>query len=391
MDCNSEILANILSAAKGLVNILWIIGPILALISLAINLVNLMRDPDDKKLPKKISNSVKALLFLFFIPTIINVVMLMLGNSFNFSACWNRDYTANYGSSYISPVPERDKSKVINNPDDYEKGVKSGSYRFDNEIIKIGLIGNSYTYVNDPGAMLAALGAKTGKKMIVVYMGHGGASLSSIAKRGDNWYEAWNNITGQQICENNLTIDQLLNKDYFGLNRAGKWDIIILQNNAIPTVNGTYNSDLDMIPHVINKVSSPDRLLFNATYFGTQSRADGHAKTCNKYKCGVLNSGVMFRNYYDWGNLRIHDASDHQSGKGAYMYAVAWYSRLFGKESIRQLIPLYNSDSGTVGEFASSCRDHVRGSNSQQNVNKETAARIQQYVYNNYEKYVMFK
>ena len=73
------------------------------------------------------------------------------------------------------------------------------------------------------------------------------------------------------------------------------------------------------------------------------------------------------------------------------MYAVAWYSRLFGKESIRQLIPLYNSDSGTVGEFASSCRDHVRGSNSQQNVNKETAARIQQYVYNNYEKYVMFK
>ena len=390
-ECNSLALGNFFAIAKNIINVIWIFGPILAIISLAINFVNMMRNPDDKKAPNKITNSLKALFLLFFIPSIINALMLILGNSFNFSACWNNDYTIDYNSTYIPSDSNKNKHNVINNPDDYEKGKKAGGYGFDNEIIKIGIIGNSYSYVNDPGSMLAALGAKTGKKMVVVYMGHGGASLSSIAGRGDNWYEAWNNTTGQQMCESNLSIDQLLNKDYFNMNRSGKWDILILQNNATPTVSGTYNSDLSMIPHIINKVNSPDRIIFNATYFGTQKRADGHAKTCNKYNCGVMNCGVMFRNYSDWDNLRIHDSSDHQSGKGAYMYAIAWYSRLFGKDSIREFIPLYNSDSGTVNEFASSCRSHIRGSNSQQNVNKATASKIQQYVYNNYEKYVMFK
>lgn len=391
MECNSSLLGNFLAAVKNVVNIIWIFGPILAILSLIICFINMMRNPDDEKASKKVFNSIKALIILFFIPTFINVLMLLLGNNFNFSACWNGNYTFNYESSYTPPDSNNDRSSIIINPEEYEKGGKSSVYGFSGEIIKIGIIGNSYSYVNDPGSMLAALGKKTGKKMVVVYMGHGGASLSSIAGRNDNWYEAWDNTSGQQKCASNFSIEQLLNKDYFNLGRPGKWDVLILQNNATATVSGTYNSDLVMIPHIINKVSSPDRILFNATYFGSQKRADGHAKTCNRYKCGVMNCGVMFRNYSDWENLRIHDSADHQSGKGAYMYAVAWYSRLFGKESIREFIPLYNSDSGTVKEFASSCRDHIKGSNSEQNVNKETARKIQQYVYNNYNKYIMFK
>ena len=392
MSCSGGIVGGFVYIAKRIVNIIWIIGPILAIVSLIYNLTMMLKNPDDEKTKKKKKNSVMALIILFFIPFLVNVAMQLTDN--NISACWK---SANSGivinTKYQNPYgdnPDKTKSIFID-PGKYEKGDKAGIYGFSGDIIKIGVIGNSYTYYNDTGSILAALGKVTGKKMVVVYMGHGGASLTSIAGRGDNWYEAWNNTSDQQKCERNLTIDKLLNKDYFNLGRPGKWDVIILQNNATPTVDGTYNSDLVMMPHVINKVDSPNRILFNATYFGDQKRADGHAKTCKKYKCGVMNSGIMFRNYYDWNNLRIHDKYDHQSGKGAYMYAVAWYSRLFGKESIKDFIPLYNSDSGTVKEFASSCIEHIKGNNSQQNVNKEIARKIQQYVYNNYEKYVMFR
>ena len=144
MECESAVLGSIMAIAKGIVNLIWIIGPILSIVSLVICIIKLARDPDDKKLPKNISNSVIALIILFFIPTIINAVMLMLGNKYDFSACWNRDYAFKHYPSYIPPTSGGKKSKVISNPDDYDKGKNNeygssscGSLQYCNKFLSI--------------------------------------------------------------------------------------------------------------------------------------------------------------------------------------------------------------------------------------------------------------
>ena len=128
MDCSSAVLGNLMAIAKNIVNLIWILGPILAIFSLIFNIIKLARDPEDKKMPKKIHNSINALFVLFFIPTIINALMSMLGNKYDFSACWNRNYSFNRGSTYIEPHSNNGRrNSILSNPNDFEKG-KSNEY-----------------------------------------------------------------------------------------------------------------------------------------------------------------------------------------------------------------------------------------------------------------------
>ena len=91
MDCNDVVLGNILTILRNILNIVWILGPLLAIVSLVINITKLVKDPDDKKVPKKIKNSILALILLFFVPTIVNAAMYMLDDKTELSACWAGD------------------------------------------------------------------------------------------------------------------------------------------------------------------------------------------------------------------------------------------------------------------------------------------------------------
>ena len=51
MECNSRVLGGILYFVKNILNLIWIAGPILAIISLVISFIMLMKDPEDKKAP----------------------------------------------------------------------------------------------------------------------------------------------------------------------------------------------------------------------------------------------------------------------------------------------------------------------------------------------------
>ena len=66
LDCNNAALGSILFIIKNIVNLIWIVGPILAIVSLAVNLTLLVKDPEDKKLPKKIKNSLDDNLKIMF-------------------------------------------------------------------------------------------------------------------------------------------------------------------------------------------------------------------------------------------------------------------------------------------------------------------------------------
>ena len=120
--CSSPALGLILSAFRKILQLVQIIGPILLLISLTLNFTKLMANPDDKKLPNKIKNSVLALIIMFCVPIFVNVVMNMLDDGFSVSACWN-SISVNVSNTYSDPE-EVERKKILGNPDDYEKGVK---------------------------------------------------------------------------------------------------------------------------------------------------------------------------------------------------------------------------------------------------------------------------
>ena len=119
--CKSVEMNNILYIVKSIMNIIMIIAPILAILSLSFILTKKVMNPDDKKLVNRIKNIFNALVILFFIPTIVNVTMYMLGEKTDFSSCYTTAEKVSQSSSY-QPIDEKeDKTKIVSD-DDYEEG-----------------------------------------------------------------------------------------------------------------------------------------------------------------------------------------------------------------------------------------------------------------------------
>lgn len=121
--CGNKGIASLISIAKTALTIIQIAGPIIAIIGLVSILIKLMSNPENKKLKTALKNWLIALLMLFFIPVIVNVVMRLLDDSFSIAACWNYAENAkpDGNSSYISPNNENSQN-VVGNPEEYEHG-----------------------------------------------------------------------------------------------------------------------------------------------------------------------------------------------------------------------------------------------------------------------------
>lgn len=123
MNCSNVALASMLLLSKRIMKLIWIIAPILTMVSLTVNITLLVKDPDDKKIPKKIQNSVLALVLVFLVPTIVNAFMLMLDDSVDISACWNVSVNpSNNSPTYVDPYPRGNKGKLFD-AGDYETGT----------------------------------------------------------------------------------------------------------------------------------------------------------------------------------------------------------------------------------------------------------------------------
>ena len=122
-ECSSPALLPILSVVRKILSIIGIIAPILLLVMASVHLVNLVKNPDDKKAFPKLRNSFIAAVVVFFIPVIVNAVMYMLDDTFTVSDCWNK---AEYSSKSTYQDPYGDKRKqIFVDPDEYNKGDKS--------------------------------------------------------------------------------------------------------------------------------------------------------------------------------------------------------------------------------------------------------------------------
>lgn len=121
--CSDPGLASILTIVRKVLGLIQIIGPILALLSIAFRLTMLMKNPDDKKGLPKLRNSAIALLVLFLVPSLVNAFFTMLGDSTTISSCWD---SANLNlAREVTFVPVTDDQRTrgfISNPGDYEKG-----------------------------------------------------------------------------------------------------------------------------------------------------------------------------------------------------------------------------------------------------------------------------
>ena len=101
VSCNDYALMPLLKVFKNVIDIIHIIGPVLALVSLGILSFKLVTDSSmnnkDKNL-KGIRNSLVALAVLFFLPLLINLVMYIVGDNFRVTKCWNTIDTVTFTS-----------------------------------------------------------------------------------------------------------------------------------------------------------------------------------------------------------------------------------------------------------------------------------------------------
>ena len=115
-----------------------IIGPIVALVALAINIlkaVTVNEAKDTEKIKKNMQNSLFAMALLFLIPTFVNLVFLVLSDvttvnkNFSIIGCWNDANKVSFSTKgkYIKKEEKDDKKKstsVIVKPEEYHGKTK---------------------------------------------------------------------------------------------------------------------------------------------------------------------------------------------------------------------------------------------------------------------------
>ena len=128
--CNDYGLVPILDIIRKFFDIFQIIVPILLIIGGTIQLVKLMANPDEKDGTKKITNRLIAAVICFFLPTIVDTVMGLMGSNetFQVAACWDQAKLSNeiirtQKNTYINPNNVKERTSFLINPDEYETGT----------------------------------------------------------------------------------------------------------------------------------------------------------------------------------------------------------------------------------------------------------------------------
>lgn len=124
--CSDPGLLSFFSITKNLLFLIQIIAPILLIIMGVIQLTRIMMNPDDKKGLPSIRNKFIAATVVFFVPTIVNALLLMVTSSDNnLISCINEASNVKYDSNttYKKPFEDkRKKSSIVPNSGDYQKG-----------------------------------------------------------------------------------------------------------------------------------------------------------------------------------------------------------------------------------------------------------------------------
>ena len=105
--CSDYALANILSLTQTAFDIICVAVPIILIISLILTIIKVITDPDQKHFIRKIISQIAAAIIVFFLPTIVNLVMAWLPDGgMNIGSCWQAAREAKGELGIILPVEE---------------------------------------------------------------------------------------------------------------------------------------------------------------------------------------------------------------------------------------------------------------------------------------------
>ncbi len=124
--CTSPGIASIMTVLRRIYSFIQIIVPIILIVAIILHLVNMLSNPDDKKNnSKKIFNSIIATMLIYFLPTILTVILNVLPEQIQLTACWESAADVDRvtrASAYIS-LTEEERQSIIIGSGDYEKGI----------------------------------------------------------------------------------------------------------------------------------------------------------------------------------------------------------------------------------------------------------------------------
>ena len=110
--------------AKNIINLIIIIAPILAIISFTLLFFQLMNNPDNDKLIKKLKNAATALVVVFFIPLVVSITMNLVGEKTDLTACYKNATTPELYSQYIKTSDDDEEpTPIYSDPDKYDDGT----------------------------------------------------------------------------------------------------------------------------------------------------------------------------------------------------------------------------------------------------------------------------
>ena len=131
MICENYGLIAIMYVISKFMDILYILGPILALVSLGLSLVKLVTNPEEKKNKSRIKNCLIALVVVFFLPVIVNATMNLVTDGYSVEGCFeiakNHENILDPTTYTDMPSDGRKKSSILIDPNAYDKVEKPGS------------------------------------------------------------------------------------------------------------------------------------------------------------------------------------------------------------------------------------------------------------------------
>ena len=121
--CEDIELVGLLNTVKNVMHIIQLVVPILLLLMASIELFQLLANPEKKNGNKPLINKFIAAILVFFIPIIVNGVMVLIGENTSISSCWtNASNFEIYQSGSYSNL-EDDRKPIIKDNSDYEAGI----------------------------------------------------------------------------------------------------------------------------------------------------------------------------------------------------------------------------------------------------------------------------
>ena len=122
--CSNVVIIIFLSIFDRILKLIYVIAPILAIIALMIIFYKLVLNPEDKKLIKKLKNTIKALVMVFLVSVIVNALMNIVSENTNFSMCIENGsvFDVFKQADYITIDNNRKRNPILPNREDYEAG-----------------------------------------------------------------------------------------------------------------------------------------------------------------------------------------------------------------------------------------------------------------------------